>query len=162
MADDAEIEARFWKDLKSAPFVMLGLVDARDGHTQPMTAQFENDGGPLYFFTTKDNGLTTSLGGSSHRAIATYTGKGHDLFASIHGTLSLSNDRAVIERLWNPFVAAWFEGGKDDPKLQLLRLDPERAQVWLNGSSLFAGAKMLLGIDPKEDYKDKVAEISLA
>ena len=29
----------------------------------------------------------------------------------------------MIDRLWNPFVAAWFEG-KDDPKLQLLRFDP--------------------------------------
>ena len=36
-------------------------------------------------------------------------------------------DRAAIDRLWNRFVAAWFEKGKDDPKLALLRFDPERA-----------------------------------
>ena len=161
MADDAEIEARFWKDLKSAPFVMLGLVDARDGHTQPMTAQFENDGGPLYFFTTNDNGLTTSLGGSSHRAIATYTGKGHDLFASIHGTLNVDNDEATIDRLWNPHVEAWFEGGRDDPKLTLLRLDTEKAELWLGGSSIGAMLTRLLGKDPKQSYKDNVAEVSL-
>ena len=161
MADDAEIEARFWKDLKSAPFVMLGLVDARDGHTQPMTAQFENDGGPLYFFTTKDNGLTTSLGGSSHRAIATYTGKGHDLFASIHGTLNVDNDDATIDRLWNPHVEAWFEGGRNDPKLTLLRLDTEKAELWLGGSSIGAMLTRLLGKDPKASYKDNVAEVTL-
>ena len=161
MPDNAEIEARFWKDLKSAPFVMLGLVDARDGHTQPMTAQFEDDGGPLYFFTTNDNGLTTALAESSNRAIATYTGKGHDLFASIHGTLKVDNDAATIDRLWNPHVEAWFEGGRNDPKLTLLRLDTEKAELWLGGSSIGAMLTRLLGKDPKQSYKDNVAEVSL-
>jgi general stress protein 26 len=67
----------------------------------------------------------------------------------------------VVDRLWNKFVAAWFEGGKDDPKLALLRLDPDQGQVWMNGSSLVAGARMLLGIDPKRDYQDKVAKVDL-
>jgi general stress protein 26 len=83
------------------------------------------------------------------------------LFASVQGELSLSNDRAVIDRLWNRFVAAWFEGGKDDPKLQLIRFDPDHAQVWLNEHSLVAGVKLLLGRDPKREYTDKVADIPL-
>jgi len=162
MPTDAEIEARFWKELRSAPFVMLGLDGARDGHAQPMTAQTEKerDGGPLWFFTAKDNGIVAALG-QSHRAIATFTAKGHDLFASIHGNLSVSTDRADIDRLWNPYVEAWFEQGKDDPRIALLRLDTEEAQIWLNGSSIAAGIKRLLGRDPKEDYKEKVAEVSL-
>ena len=99
--------------------------------------------------------------GSVRRAIATFASKGHDLFATIHGRLSLDNDGAVIDRLWNRYVAAWYEGGKDDPKLALLRLDPERAEIWGDASSFVAGIKMLIGIDPKQDYKDKVAEVSL-
>ena len=47
------------------------------------------------------------------------------------------------------------------PKLALLRFDAERAEIWLDASSLVAGIKMLLGADPKEDYKDKVAEVNL-
>jgi general stress protein 26 len=161
MPTDAEIEARFWKDLKSAPFVMLGLVDARDGHTQPMTAQFEGESGPLYFFLTKDNGLITAMEGSSARAIATYTAKGHDLFASIHGTLSVTTDQATIDRLWNPQVEAWFEGGRNDPKLTLLKLDTDRAELWKSGNSIGAAFTRLLGRDPKQDYKDNIAEVAL-
>ena len=56
---------------------------------------------------------------------------------------------------------ARFEGGKDDPKLRLLRFDADKAEIWLDDSSLLAGIKMLFGADPKEDYKDKVAEVSL-
>jgi general stress protein 26 len=161
MPTDAEIEARFWKDLKAAPFVMLGLLDARDGHTQPMTAQFEGESGPLYFFAAKDNGLISAMSGGSSRAIATYTAKGHDLFASIHGTLSVDTDQATIDRLWNPQAEAWFEGGRDDPKLTLLKLDTEKAELWKSGNSIGAAITRLFGHDPKEDYKDNIAEVTL-
>ena len=163
MPTPQELEAKLWKALESDRTVMLGLDGAEDGHTRPMTAQVEGDRSPIWFFTSKDNGLVTSLGKGAgpDRAIATFTSKGHDVFATFHGRLSVDTDRAVIDRLWNRFVAAWYPGGKDDPKLALLRLDAERAEIWLDGSSIVAGVKMLLGVDPKKDYKDNVAEISL-
>ena len=160
MPSEAEIEAKFWKALKSDRTMMLGLDGVDHGHARPMTAQFETDRGPIWFFTTKDNGLVQGLS-EGDRAVATFAAKDHDLFATLHGRLSLDNDRATIDRLWNRFVAAWFEGGKDDPKLALLRLDAEHAEIWLDESSFLAGIKMLLGADPKEDYKDKVAEVEL-
>lgn len=155
-----ELEQKLWKAIHSDRTLMLGLDGVEDGHARPMTAQIEGDKGPLWFFTAKDSALVQKLN-EGHRAFAAFSSKGHDLFASIKGNLSLSNDRAVIERLWNPFVAAWYEGGKDDPKLALLRLDAEHAEIWLNASSLVAGVKMLLGADPKKEYKDNVANVDL-
>lgn len=160
MADNAEIESRFWKELKASPFVMLGLDGARDGHTQPMTAQFDDGRGPLWFFTTRDNSLVSALG-TSHRAVATFAAKGHDLFASLHGNMTLDDDRATIDRLWNSHVEAWYDGGRNDPNLALLRLDAERAQVWLGGSMIGAALTHLFGRDPKVEYKDRMAEVTL-
>ena len=37
----------------------------------------------------------------------------------------------------------------------------ENAEIWLDGSSIAAGVKSLLGIDPKEDYNDKQARVQL-
>lgn len=162
MAEPHEIEAKFWKALRSDMTLMLGLDGVADSHAQPMTAQFENDqaNGPIWFFTSNETDLARELRESSN-GVAHFVSKGHDLFATMHGKLTIDNDRATIDRLWNRFVAAWFEGGKDDPKLTLLRFEPERAQIWLNESSLLAGVKVLLGRDPKEDYKGKTAEVSL-
>lgn len=161
MSTPDELEQKFWKALKGDRTVMLGLDGEEDGHVRPMTAQIEGDaGGPIWFFTAIDNQLAQKAG-TGKRGIAAFASKGHDLFATVHGTLRVDKDRAVIDRLWNPFVAAWYEGGKDDPKLTLLRLDPEKAEIWLNASSIVAGVKVLLGIDPKKDYKDKVAEVDL-
>jgi len=163
MATEAEIAQKFWKAVKSDMTMMLGLTGVEEGHSQPMTAQFEedHDEGPIWFFTAKDTDLVRAMG-EGHRAVAHFASKGHDLFASLHGELVLDNDRATIDRLWNRFVAAWFPGGKDDPNLTLIRLEPERAQVWLNENNLVAVAKILIGVDPKKDYRDKVADISLA
>jgi general stress protein 26 len=160
MTTPQELEARFWKALKSDMTMMLGLDGVEDGHARPMTAQIEGARGPIWFFTARDNTIVQKLA-KGNRAIATFTSKGHDLFATIHGQISLDNDRATIERLWNRFIAAWYEGGKDDPKLALLRLDAERAEIWLDASSLVAGIKLLLGVDPKQHYKDKIAEVAL-
>lgn len=157
-----ELEQKFWKSLKSDMTVMLGLDGTEDGHTRPMTAQVEEERGPVWFFTSVDNKIAQQLvRGTGERATVAFSAKGHDLFASVQGSLRVDKDRSVIDRLWNPFIAAWFEDGKDDPKLTLLRLDAERAEIWLNGSSIAAGVKMLLGIDPKESYKDKVAQVDL-
>jgi general stress protein 26 len=114
MPTPQELEAKFWKALKADMTMMLGLDGIEDGHARPMTAQVEQDRGPIWFFTSKDNALVQKLG-RGNRSIATFASKGHDLFATLHGRLTLDNDRAVIDRLWNRYVAAWYEGGKDDP-----------------------------------------------
>ena len=164
MQTEAEITRKFWKTLKGDRTAMLGLSGVEDGHSQPMTAQLleedEEHGGPIWFFTSRETDLAREVG-ESHRAQLHFSSKGHELFAAVHGELSPVDDRAIIDRLWSPFVAAWFEGGKSDPKLRLLRFDGDRAQIWLNESSALAGIRILLGRDPKKDYRDKVADVNL-
>ena len=161
MSNETEIRDRFWKELKSERTLMLGVDGEPGGGMQPMTALIEeDDGGPLWIFTSKESDLARAIGGGKP-AHATFTGKKHDLFASITGRLSIDNNRTVIDRLWNPWVAAWFEDGKDDPKLCLLRFDAEHAKIWLNATPLGAAIEWLLRRDPKESYKDKVAEVAL-
>lgn len=160
MATPRELEEKFWSALKSDRTMMLGLDGVEDGHARPMTAQVEGDRGPIWFFTARDNHLVQKLP-VGDRAVATFASKDHDLFATLHGSISIDNDRTTIDRLWNRFVAAWYEGGKDDPKLVLLRFDAEKAEIWLDASSIIAGIKMLLGADPKKDYRDRVGEVDL-
>lgn len=157
MTDKQEFEKRFWKSIRSDMTVMVGL-DGSDA--RPMTAQFDGDNKVIYFFTARDTELPPKLK-RARKANLVYAAKGHDLFATVQGTLRIDNDRATIDRLWNRFVAAWFEKGKEDPKLTLLRFEPGEAEIWLDASSLMAGLKMFLGIDPKQDYKDKVATVQL-
>jgi general stress protein 26 len=163
MADDRELEEKFWSELKSSPFVMLGVEGMRDGATQPMTANFEDqdrDSGTVWFFTAKDHDLTRAMG-QSNRAIASFASKGHDLFASLRGTLQIDNNRSTIDRLWTPIVAEWYEG-KDDPKMALVRFDIEDAKIWKSDVEGFLkpAFNKLFGRKPEAGMKEKVAEVS--
>jgi general stress protein 26 len=167
MADETQSEREdrlctsFWEALDDSPFMMLGLQGVEDSRTRPMTAQVDagedgdpEDGGTIYFFASQTEALGEALG-SGHRAVATYASKDHKVFAHVHGRLVPDQDRAVIERLWNPFIASWYKDGKDDPDLLLLRFDTEKADVWEAhaGSTLVAAALKMLGRDPGKDHQ---------
>jgi general stress protein 26 len=175
MTSDSDIEQKFCKEIKDSPFVMLGTEGERGAAMQPMTAQFEGDAAPLWFFTARDNHLVEALGGGSSGgggnagggasggAIATFASKGHDVFATIRGRLSLDDDPATLDRLWNKVIAQWFEGGKSDPRLALLRLDVDEARIWNSdlGAFLHPVINKLLGRDPLAGERENVAEVSL-
>ena len=147
MADPQEIKQHFWKKLAASPFVMIGLDDG--GHSEPLTAQLDQDQvDTLFFFIGKDNRLA---GGGS--AMAQFVSKGHDFFACLAGTAQVDNDFAMIDKLWNKQVEAWFPGGKDDPNLALLRFDISDAEMWEADMSLTGKVKMLFGgkINPSEE-----------
>jgi len=163
MSSQAEIAATFWKALRSERTVMLGLTGTSDGHAQPMTAivEGERESGPIWIFSARNVDLVKALG-TGKNAAAQFVAKDHSLFATLSGRLTPDDDKVVIDRLWNPFIAAWYRGGKSDPDIRLLRFDPGHAQIWLNENSVFAGIQLILGKDPKKEYADKVAEVALA
>ena len=163
-APETRLRRKFWSALDDSPFMMLGLKGVEDDRTRPMTAQIDlpkggdkEDGGQIYFFGSKSDGVGQAIG-QSNRAVATFAAKDHSVFAHIHGTLVPSDDRAVIERLWSPFIASWYKDGKDDPDLQLLRFDTEKADVWeaVKGATLKAAAmKALFDVDPGKEHSEE-------
>lgn len=168
---ESRLKRKFWEELKDDRTLMLGLRGVEDDRTRPMTAQVDlpegadkDDGGPIYFFASRNEGVGQDLKNGC-RAVATFVSKGHDLFAHIHGTLEESTDRSVIDRLWNPFVDAWYEDGKDDPNLILIRFHATRADVWeadKMGTLKAAALKWAFDVDPgKEMQKDHQAEVKL-
>lgn len=162
----ADLESKLWDGLgSSSPFVMLGLEGVEDSRTRPMTAQIDEVDGnkTIYFFADKRENLIEGLG-QSHDAIATFVSKGHDIFAHIHGNLVIDNDRAVIERLWNPMIAAWYEGDQDDPNLVLLRFDTSMANIWEAGGAEHLKAAAIEAFGGNADvpsYDDKRADVAL-
>jgi general stress protein 26 len=167
MPTEIEITHKFWTALRSDMTVMLGTPET-ETRTRPMTAQLHEDDqddegihrGPIWFFTATDATITREVMAATP-AFFTFVSKGGDVFAHVTGILRADNDRAVIDDLWNPFVAAWYEGGKDDPKLVLLRFEPTNAEIWLDGSSILAGLKVLFGGKPQDDYADNVAKVAM-
>ncbi len=159
MTDQDTIKEKFWTALADSPFVMLGLTGAQAGHqhSAPMTAQLDRDANSaIWFYTSRDNRLAP--GGP---AMAQFAGKDHHLFACIAGTLVEETDPAVIDAHWSKDVAAWYEGGRDDPNLLMLRFDLGDAEIWSADLSLKGMFKLLIGGDVKSEMKGQHAEVQL-
>jgi general stress protein 26 len=163
MTAAAEITTAFSKHLRLDRTVMLGLEASAPTTLRPMTAQLdtEMDQGPIWFFASTDSAIVQELT-SQDLAIFTFVSKGYEVFGTVHGHMTQTTDRATIDRLWNPWVAAWYDAGKDDPKLALLRFDPASAEIWRDGSSLLSGLKLLFGGDPQAGAKENMAKVSLS
>jgi general stress protein 26 len=133
----AEAEKEFWDHLKKSNTGMLGL-DQPGYHAQPMTAYREEETGTIWFFTRDDTDLARDAAvGGGQSAMFHYGSKDQKVWACIHGQLSVhGQDRAIIDRHWNPVLAAWYPEGKDDPKLTILRFDADDGRVWVSDGGL--------------------------
>ena len=150
------LKDKFWHELAGSSFVMLQL-DADSAGAAPMTASLDTDANhAIWFFTGRD-----SRWAQQGSATATYASKGHDLFARFTGTLSEETDKARLDKQWSNFVEAWFPGGKTDPNLPFLRMDLADAEIWSGELGALATAKMMLGMDVRDEVAGKHVETTL-
>lgn len=146
-ANPAEVRERMWEKMSKSPFVLVSRIGSED-HAVPMTAQLDEDvEGKFWFYTSKDNRLAP--GGP---AMAHYASKDHKVFACIRGTLVTETDQAIVDKYWSNMVEAWFDGGRNDPNLLMLRFELQDAEIWEGDESLLGKFKMLTGqkIAPEE------------
>jgi len=157
--DRSAILEAFWDALEKSPFVMIGA--GPEAHHVPMTAQFDAHRGPIWFYSGRSNRLAQDLG-AGRDTMAQFVGKGHDIFACLAGRLSEETDPAMIDRFWSDMVAAWFEQGRDDPELMMLRLDIRHAEIWQPDISIMGQLKMVFGGDvTPEDVEGKHLQTAL-
>ena len=134
--------------IKDVKFGMFTTLDP-DGKlsSRPMTSQQLDDGGNLWFFTSDVTDFVRHL--SEHPEVnVAFSDPEDSLYVSVAGHAELTRDRAKIDELWSPLVAAWFDGGKDDPHLSLIKVHVNSAEYWDTKSSkmtqLYALAKSAL------------------
>jgi len=128
--DTHDLLARFWRDLADLRTGMLGLATEHEGHAQPMTAHFEGEHGPLWFYAHKHSRIVMAAE-QSHPAVFHYVGRKHDLYACVHGEVATTASDDAINHFWSEEVARWYPQGRHDPELALLCFTPSSAQIWL-------------------------------
>lgn len=98
-----------------------------DLQSRPMALVEHDFDGTLWFFTEEPSGKTAVLAEHPDVNVAIGDGKGH---LSLSGRASVERDAARIDELWNPWAESWFERGRDDPRVALLRVEVETAAYW--------------------------------
>jgi len=99
-------------------------------HSCPMMTQEGEFDGELWFFT-KRNTLKTANIEHEPKVNVVYSEPEDQVYVSITGRAEVVvDDRAKVDELWTPAHKLWFDGGKEDPQLCLIRVDVESAEYW--------------------------------
>lgn len=126
------LKEMFWDRLEDT---RTGMLSANTAPAVPMSHYSDDDGGPIWFITAKGTELAeTAAAATPSQYIVCCPHE--NLYARIDGTLTAVTDRKTLDEIWNGIAATWFEDGKQDEDVQLLRFDPREAEVWAAGGSL--------------------------
>ena len=71
-----------------------------------------------------------------------YVTQESDKYLSISGTAELVEDEEKLNELWSVMYNAYFEQGKEDPMVQLIKVVPHGAEYWANGNAIASAVKM--------------------
>ncbi len=63
-------------------------------------------------------------------SVLAFSDQDDGVYVSLSGKANVIDDRELIDKYWNPFVAAWFPEGKDDPDVALLEVKVEMGEHW--------------------------------
>jgi general stress protein 26 len=115
------------------------------GGVRPMGVRECDDSGNLWFLSDRHSHKNAQIAADPQVELY-FQASEHSGFMHLAGTASISEDKALIDKLWTPLARAWFQGGKDDPCISVIRVHLNEGQYWDNKhGNAVAGVKMLIG-----------------
>lgn len=130
MTDDRKEE--FYKRLGGT---RTGMLEA-EGRYLPMSPNMVKDDPDIWFITATGTPMADAAAKSApSKFVVSNDDKG--LYADIDGTLHLSQDAEKLDEVWNLVASSWFEDGKRDEDVQLVRFVPKSAEVWMTEGGTF-------------------------
>ena len=140
MAESQNPREKLYSMIDKVKIAMLTTIETDGGlHTRPMSNQESDEAGNLWFFLDKTSPLANTVKANPNVSLG-FSDPSGDNYVSVSGTASLIHDKAQIDDKWSEDVAAWFEGGKDNPNIALLKVNPTEGEFWDTSSSALAHA----------------------
>ncbi len=133
MAAEVDKREHLYKLIKGSKTAML-VTSTADGsmHARPMNvADFMPDG-DTYFSASIDSPKVAEITANPQVLVTFQDGSA---IASLAGKAEVVRDRALIEKLWSDAWRVWFPGGKDDPKLCIIKFNATDGEYWDNTGS---------------------------
>ncbi|SNV40945.1 Uncharacterized stress protein (general stress protein 26) [Chryseobacterium taklimakanense] len=98
-------------------------------NARPMSLQECDQEGNLWFISSSDSNKNFEIK-EDNRVQLYFMNNGSSEYLSIFGKAYIYTDKNTIEDKWSSFANAWFEEGKDDPKVTIIRVTPDETYYW--------------------------------
>ena len=109
-------------------FAMLTTTDAGGKlHSRPMAMQEVEFDGDLWFFATTGSRKVEHIGANPQVNV---TVSSNDVWVSLTGTATTTQDDTKKRELWNAGVEAWFPNGPEADDVLLIRIEADSAEYW--------------------------------
>jgi general stress protein 26 len=116
--------------------MFCSAIDKGTLHTVPMSRQEVDDEGAIWFLLSAESDTCKNvLQDPSVQLLYAHISEYN--FLTVKGQASISADRQRIDKYWNRFVEAWFEKGKEDPNIRVMKVTVSEAHYWDNKFSKF-------------------------
>lgn len=123
-----DIQARFEELLSSFQTAMLVTqTDDDEIRSRPMALAHQAENGDLFFATKASAGKVEEI--LKHPGVNVAMQKSN-AYLSVSGKAQIINDQSKIEKLWKPSWKLWFEEGKTDPSIALIKVHATRGEYW--------------------------------
>jgi general stress protein 26 len=96
-------------------------------HSRPLAVIEDDFVDTLWFFTADPSAKTAEIALDPDVNVSVGDGKG---WLSFSGTAVVSRDQARIDKYWNPWAEAYFDGGREDPVVALLEIKVSSVHYW--------------------------------
>ncbi len=129
--------------VKEVKFAMMTTVtDEGHLHACPMTTSETSLGArEVWFIGDKTSEAVADIDKNPQANLSYVSQDGKD-YVSINGVAELVEDQTKLDELWSPMNNAFFEHGKEDENVQLIKVVPNGAEYWRTGNSLVNAAKL--------------------
>jgi general stress protein 26 len=129
MSDDAVRDA-IWSKVRAIETCMMVTRDGDALRSRPMTAILRTSQGAVWFIANaadhKDDDLARDP-----RACLAFADPHQHCYVSLSGRIAAVHDRQLVDELWNDAAARHFPAGPGDPRILLLRFEPEIGEYWV-------------------------------
>ena len=118
-----------WKHIRAIETCMM-VTHADDNiRARPMRGIVRADQNTIWFFSDTDSHKDEDLR-KDPRACLTFADTKSQSFVSVSGIIGRIRDHETISDLWNAGADAYFPSGPDDPRVVLLRFNPQTGEYW--------------------------------
>lgn len=97
--------------------------------SRPMSVQEVDDKGNLWFISSSESNKNFEIL-EDNRVQLFFSKTSDSHYLSVFGNATIYKDREKIDEVWSPIAKAWFEQGKDDPKVSVIKVAPSDAYYW--------------------------------
>jgi len=154
-------ERDVWKAIRDIRTAMLTTMEDGELVSRPMASLARPEEGRIYFVTRMD-AKVGEIGGSALVNLA-YADTSANLYVSVSGTASTSQDRHKLRELWSMWVEAWLPEGPDGDDVALVTVTPSHAKIWDATSSrlIYAGKVLKALATQRPPDGGDVAEVEM-